>query len=112
MRLRKAVLNMNGVLLLKEGETLTAKHLTVLKTWGVHEVDVCQEDGGEGDIASAVSPAILRRVEQETARRFRHAAVGSNPIMAMIARAAGRRLVVRLQAQAGPAESPAKMEGR
>lgn len=110
MQLRKAVFNMNGVLLLREGERLTAKHVTVLKTWGVHEVDICQEEGA-AEATSTVSPAILRQIEQETGRRFRHAALASTPHMGMIARAAGRRLAARLQAQE-PAESPAKREAR
>ena len=40
LRLKTPVFNLHGALLLKAGEVLTAKHLGLLKTWGIRELDV------------------------------------------------------------------------
>lgn len=101
MKLNKPVFNLNGVLLLRAGELLTAKHLEIFKVWGVREADVVREDGGEPEVTAevAASPEILAVVECEIARRFRRVDASTDPVMADIMRAATRRLVIRLAAQ-------------
>ncbi len=101
MRLNKPVFNLNGVLLLRAGELLTAKHLEIFKVWGVREADVVREDGGEPDVTAEVtaSPEILAAVEREIARRFRRVDTSKDPVMADIMRVATRRLVIRLAVQ-------------
>jgi hypothetical protein len=101
MKLSKPVSNANGVLLLREGEVLTAKHLEIFKTWGVREAEVVQADGTEPKSAedAADSPEILAAVSQEMARRFRRVDTAKDPVMADILRAAKRRLAARLTIQ-------------
>jgi hypothetical protein len=105
LKLSKPVFNLNGVLLLRAGEILTAKHLEIFKTWGVREAEVVRADGSE-PVASAevtASPEILAAAEREIGRRFRRAGVPQDATMADIMRLATRRLVLRLVAQAAPA---------
>lgn len=40
MRLSKPVFNLQGGLLLKEGEVITPEHLLLFKTWGVGQFEV------------------------------------------------------------------------
>ncbi len=106
LKLSKPVFNMNGVLLLRAGEVLTAKHLEIFKTWGVREAEVVRADGSEPDASAAevaASPEILAAAEREIGRRFRRAGVAQDPTMADIKRLATRRLVLRLVAQTAPA---------
>jgi hypothetical protein len=105
LKLSKPVFNLNGVLLLRAGEVLTAKHLEIFKTWGVREAEVVQADGTE-PVASAeitAAPEILAAAEREIGRRFRRAGVPQDATMADIMRLATRRLVLRLVAQTAPA---------
>lgn len=101
MRLNKPVFNLNGVLLLRAGEVLTAKHLEIFKVWGVREADVVREDGGEPELAPEVSasPEILAAAQREIARRFRRVDAAKDPVMTEIMRVATRRVVTRLAAQ-------------
>jgi hypothetical protein len=105
LKLSKPVLNLNGVLLLRAGEVLTAKHLEIFKTWGVREAEVVRSDGSEPEASADVTapPEILAAAEQEIGRRFRRAGVPQDATMADIMRLATRRLVLRLVAQAAPA---------
>lgn len=107
LKLSKPVLNPNGVLLLRAGEILTAKHLEIFKTWGVREAEVVCEDGSEPGAATEVAapPEILAAAEQEIGRRFRRAGVSGDPTMADIKRLATRRVVLRLVTQAASAGS-------
>jgi hypothetical protein len=100
MKLNEPVFNLNGVLLLRAGEVLTAKHLDIFKTWGVREADVVRQDGSELEAVGEVSasPEIVATVEREIARRFRRADTAKDPVMADIMRVASRRLTVRLAA--------------
>jgi hypothetical protein len=105
LKLNKPVFNLNGILLLKAGEALTAKHLGIFKTWGVREVDVLQEDGAEPAVGAepAGPPELLARARREVAHRFRRSGVEGNAVMAEIHRVAERRQIARLLAEAGSA---------
>jgi len=107
MKLSKPVFNMNGVLLLRAGEVLSAKHLEIFKTWGIREADVLREDGTEPEapVEAATSPEVRAAVEREIAHRFRRANVKTNAAMADIMRVATRRLTVRLASQPAPTTS-------
>lgn len=98
MRLDKPVLNLHGVLLLKAGESLTAKHLEIFKAWGVREADVVREDGGEPEAVpeAPVSAELMQAVQAIVTHRFRLANTSDSPIMAEILRVVTRRLAQRL----------------
>ena len=65
-----------GRLLIKAGICISAKHLQVLKMWGIHEVDIEQD----GQLTSAkerssapgqrYSASVLSQAEAEISRRF------------------------------------------
>jgi hypothetical protein len=101
MKLCKPVRNLNGVLLLREGEILTAKHLEIFKTWGVREADVVREDGTEPDGGGKAGPPpeVLAAVERQIARRFRRVDTAKDPVMAEVKLITARRLAARLAAQ-------------
>jgi hypothetical protein len=101
MKLCKPVRNLNGVLLLREGEILTTKHLDIFKTWGVREAEVVREDGTEPDGGGQAGPApeVLAAVERQVARRFRRVDTAKDPVMAEIKLITARRLAARLAAQ-------------
>ena len=93
MRLRKPVFNLHGILLLKEGEVLTEKHLGIFARCGIREVDVARE-GGDSDVpAEAALPREIREaVETEMAHRFRRADPKTDPVVAEILRVVMLRL--------------------
>lgn len=97
MRLNKPVCSPHGVLLLKEGETLTEKHLKILKSWGFREADVVLERGGEAGGASevALSPEVVNAAQGAISHRFRHARPDSDPVMAEILRVVAVRVAER-----------------
>ena len=65
-------------LLLARGVTLTEAHLTLLRMWGVAEVQVCGVSRHDvlDRAAAGVDPARRRAVESEVAELFRHAGQG------------------------------------
>lgn len=101
MRLDKPVINLHGVLLLKEGGTLTAKHLEIFKAWGVREVDVVRADGGQPEeiAATPMPPEVLQAVRDLVAQRFRRANLADSPVMAEIHRVVMQRLAQGLVVQ-------------
>ena len=107
LTLGKPVYNLNGVLLLRGGEVLTAKHLQIFKTWGVREVDVVGEEGSEAVAPDApVPPELAAAVEKEIARRFRRTEA-THPIVTELRRLATRRLTARVMAEAARKSAPA-----
>ncbi|HSB67708.1 MAG TPA: hypothetical protein VLT62_00040 [Candidatus Methylomirabilis sp.] len=101
MRLDKPVCNIHGVLLLKTGEVLTAKHLEIFKTWGIREVDVVREEGAEPESAQAVAvpPEVLQTAQARVAHRFRRVDPAADPVMAEILRVVTERLAQELATQ-------------
>jgi len=85
LTLGKPVYNLNGVLLLRGGEVLTAKHLQIFKTWGVREVDVVGEEGSEAvapdaPVPPSSPPRWRRRSPAASCTRIR--SIPSSPICA------------------------------
>ncbi len=65
--------NMNGVVLLKQGTTIEEKHLGILKTWGISQVDVEGDDNQETiqEIINA-NPQLAAQAEALAEERFYH----------------------------------------
>ncbi len=101
MRLEKPVFNLHGVLLLKAGEALTAKHLEMFKAWGIREADVVGAQGEQPAVApqAELPPEILAQARAAATQRFRRAEPAGDPVLAEILRIATRRLARRLLAQ-------------
>lgn len=71
MVLSKDAQDRNGRVLLREGTILTEKHLHILKSWGVQQL----EFAGPVDEASKqvdYPPAWLAEAEQKSQQRFQH----------------------------------------
>jgi hypothetical protein len=101
LTLGKPLYNLNGVLLLRAGEVLTAKHLQIFQTWEVREVDVVGEEGSEDAVSpsASVPPEIAAAVEKEIARRFRRTDP-ANAVLARLRHHATRRLTAQVMAEA------------
>jgi hypothetical protein len=97
LRLNKPVFNLHGLLLLKGGEILSAKHLEMLKTWGIREADVVQENGEELQIApeAQIPREIWAAAEAEAARRFRRVDTMGDPVLREVRRIVTNRLARR-----------------
>jgi hypothetical protein len=101
MRLEKPVFNLHGVLLLKTGEILTAKHLEMFKAWGIREADVMNADGVQPELApeAELSPDAHAAVQAAVALRFRRSEPKGDPVVAEILRVVTRQLTRRMAAQ-------------
>ncbi len=84
------VYSVRGMLLLRAGEVLTAKHLQVFTNWGIQEVDVLTEEdrlladaGVPADVP--VPPEVAAAIERRMAHRFRFADP-ADPVIASLRR--------------------------
>ncbi len=69
--LASPVLNSFGQTLVGAGATLTAKHLNVLKTWGVHQVNIKTEDDSDIEGASKISDEVKKVAEEQFNKRLK-----------------------------------------
>ena len=81
MVLAADITNRHGNVLLKQGRTLSAKDILILKTWGVTEIDVAgvDRDKVEQKEMESLTPEVLEKIERELAGLFPE--VAGNPIM-------------------------------
>jgi hypothetical protein len=95
VRLHQPVFNVHGLLLLKAGEPLSAKHLELLRVWGVREVEVLAESGeNPAEPADAQAPPeVLEAAEREAGRRFRRVDTVGDPVLRELRRIAVSRLL-------------------
>ena len=100
MVLAADIKNKHGNILIKEGNTLTAKHVLLMKAWGVTEADVVgfDRDQVEKQEMHALSPELIESIEKELRAVF--PPFDNNPVMAEMYRIA-RKLRLR-QASANP----------
>jgi hypothetical protein len=65
----------SGRLLLGTGTELSERHLFILRTWGVVEVEIAgaQEGGDDSKSANTIDPALWAAIERKIAPLFRHA---------------------------------------
>lgn len=74
-QLDKDALNAHGRLLLKAGTIIAVKHLEILRTWGVVEVDIVGDgqEPAEPDLYFSSLPAATReQIHQQLRRQFKH----------------------------------------
>ena len=95
MTLASPVFSPQGVMLLREGTNITAKHIFLFRTWGVLETDIEgieSRDTIDIDITGFNNEELISR-QEALARRF--SAVLDNEIMAEIFRMAKKQLAER-----------------
>lgn len=75
MVLASPVQDRNGRMLLGEGAELTQKHLVVMRTWGITEVDIAGIDQAEAvsPLPDQVDPDAVAAAEQSLLPLFKHA---------------------------------------
>lgn len=90
------VKNLDGMLLIPSGATLTERQINILQAWGVPEVEVQMPEGGDpGDPLARLAPEVVAELTADVQSRF-WSPDATNPIEAevmrlMLRRAAGRR---------------------
>lgn len=74
MVIARDVCDRSGRLLLSAGSPLHDRHLTIFRTWGIHEVEVMDPEGAGTHPPDPVSldPELRAKVEESVVRRFRH----------------------------------------
>ncbi len=95
LRLGTPVYNVNGVLLLRSGEVLTARHLQVFKGCGIQALDVADEESEARAPDTLVPPELAAAVEKKIAHRFRRTDPG-DPVIAALRQFATRRLTTEV----------------
>jgi hypothetical protein len=88
MVLKSAVNDITGLLLLSEGIEICGKHITILKTWGITEVDIegdVKSDSDEGAVIQ-VDEDTLCRVENELRELFAFTDLDNSPVTKKIFR--------------------------
>ena len=105
MVLAADIKNKHGNILIKEGSTLTAKHILLMKAWGVTEADVVgfDKDQVEKEEMHALSPEIIEAIEKELRAVF--PPFDNNPIMAEIYRIARKLKLRQASSNSGEAAS-------
>ena len=93
MVLASSVFNKNGGLLLKEGSTLTEKHIRIFKTWGVTEADIVGYDKEkvEEEAYSFLSEEEIQDIESAIFKRFPD--FSSDSVMSEIFRIAKKQII-------------------
>jgi len=86
MVLAADVKDRHGHVLLKEGETITEKHLKIFKMWGVTDMEIRGVDQAviEARAAEEVDPALLEAAERVARDRFRHADTGDPVVRELV----------------------------
>lgn len=71
-----------GNMLLPKGGTITDRHITIFRQWGLQEADVegiCDTDSS-GNLLKNISPDILDKAKKKVVPRFKHADIGFTPV--------------------------------
>lgn len=63
------VKNMDDMLLVPAGCVLTARHINILRTWGISEIQTDGEDK-ESTTLVTIAPEVLQRLEEELKKLF------------------------------------------
>ena len=105
MVLAADIKNKHGNILIKEGSTLTAKHILLMKAWGVTEAEVVgfDRDQVEKEEMHALSPEIIEAIEKELRAVF--PPFDNNPVMAEIYRIARKLKLRQASSNSGGAAS-------
>lgn len=94
MTLAADVKNKHGNIMIKQGMTLTERHIMLLKAWGIPDADVegADRDQLHQEEMKTVSPEVIEAIEKELNELF--PPLGGNELMSEIYRIA-RRLKIR-----------------
>ncbi len=105
MKVGKDVVEASGQVLLRTGTEITEKHLRVLRSWGIQQVEIegPKPPDSEDALLARATPAVLDRAHAAVAERFHHADPG-HPAIAELMRLA---VLVEIRHQIPPPPAPA-----
>jgi hypothetical protein len=74
MKTRRDVATTSGQVLMCAGAEITEKHIRLLRTWGIHQVDIDGQGAprADDDPSAKISPALLQKARETVAGRFQH----------------------------------------
>ncbi|HLP00378.1 MAG TPA: hypothetical protein VK163_00025 [Opitutaceae bacterium] len=74
MKVGKDVVEASGQVLLRAGTEISEKHLRVLRSWGIQQVEIegPKPPDSEDTFLSRASPELLDRAQASVNERFRH----------------------------------------
>jgi hypothetical protein len=74
MKVGKDVVEASGQVLLRAGTEISEKHLRVLRSWGIQQVDIegPKPPDTEDTLLSRASPELLDRAQASVGERFHH----------------------------------------
>lgn len=100
MKVGKDVVESSGQTLLRSGTEISEKHLRILRSWGVQQVDIEGEKppDAEDNLLAHATPAMLDRAQAAVSERFHHADP-NHPAIAELMRLA---LLDEVRAPSGP----------
>ena len=101
MKVGKDVVEASGQTLLRAGTEITEKHLRILLSWGVQQVEIEGEKppDNEDNLLAKATPAMLDRAQASVGERF-HRADPAHPAVAELMRLA---IIDEIRNQSAPA---------
>lgn len=98
MVLAADITNRNGMVLLKQGVSISDRHINVLKTWGITHVDI-EGNGNETPIDQLIAahPEYMKEAENEAKRVFVHADTSHPLFQVLIPHWQQRRVLNRIK---------------
>lgn len=75
MKVGKDVVEASGQVLLRSGTEITEKHLRVLRSWGIPQVEIegPKPPDGEDSLMTRATPEMVERANAVVSERFHHA---------------------------------------
>ncbi len=72
MKVGKDVIEASGQILLRAGTEISEKHLSILRSWGVQQVDIAGDKPPDADdnFLARATPAMLDRAQASVGERF------------------------------------------
>ncbi len=105
MKVGKDVVEASGQVLLRTGTEITEKHLRVLRSWGIQQVEIegPKPPDHEDSLLARATPAMLDRAQAAVGTRFRH----TDPAHPGIAELMRLAVLAELRQQIPPPPAPA-----
>jgi hypothetical protein len=105
MKVGKDVVEASGQVLLRTGTEITEKHLRVLRSWGIQQVEIegPKPPDNEDALLARATPAMLDRAQASVSEHFHH----TDPEHPAIAELMRLSILTELRHQVPPPPAPA-----
>lgn len=100
MKVGKDVIEASGQVLLRSGTEITEKHLRVLRSWGIQQVEIegPKPPDSEDALLARATPEMLDRAQASVGERFHH----TDPVHPAIAELRRLAILAELRTHAQP----------